>query len=201
MTYPCAVVLAAGYGRRFRAQGGVGPHKLLMPCTGLDGSLRPVLEHTLASLGHWPGERLLVIRQGSDERERFGELARRHGFATLAVPSAGMGDSLSASVRARPEASGWLVLLGDMPWIRPQTLDQVTAALAHHPIAVPVYQGQRGHPVGFAASQRAGLERLSGDVGARQLLSQPGVAWVEVADPGVVRDVDVPADLSGVNQR
>jgi molybdenum cofactor cytidylyltransferase len=195
MNYPCAVVLAAGYGRRFRAQGGAGPHKLLVPCAGLDGRLRPVLENTLASLGDWPGDRLLVIRQGSDERERFSELARRHGFETLAVPSAGMGDSLSAAIRARAQASGWLVVLGDMPWIRSQTLHEVAAALARHPIAVPLYQGRQGHPVGFAASQRAGLERLSGDAGARHLLSHPHVAWVEVTDPGVLRDVDVLADL------
>lgn len=201
MKYPCAVVLAAGYGRRFRAQGGAGPHKLLMPCTGLDGSLRPVVEHALAPLDDWPGERLLIIRQGSDERERLSELARRHGVETLAVPSAGMGDSLSAAVRARAQACGWLVLLGDMPWIRPQTLHQVAAALAQHSIAAPLYQGRRGHPVGFAADQRAGLEQLSGDVGARQLLSQPDVAWVEVSDPGVVHDVDIPADLEGAGRR
>ncbi len=29
-----------------------------------------------------------------------------------------MGATLAAAVRATPEAEGWLVALGDMPWIR-----------------------------------------------------------------------------------
>jgi len=41
------------------------------------------------------------------------------------------------------------------------------------------------------------LAILSADEGARRLLKQPGLCLVEVDDPGVLRDVDTPADLDG----
>ena len=40
-----------------------------------------------------------------------------------------MGATLAAAVRARPEAEGWLVALGDMPWIEPQTIEAVARPL------------------------------------------------------------------------
>ena len=41
----------------------------------------------------------------------------------------GMGDSLSAAVRATADAPGWLVLPADLPLVSPQTLLKVADAL------------------------------------------------------------------------
>ena len=49
----------------------------------------------------------------------------------------------------------------------------------------------RGIPRGPAAR----LALLSADEGARRLLGQPGLRLVEVEDPGVLLDIDTPADL------
>lgn len=196
MSGPCAVVLGAGYGRRFAEHAGREANKLLAPCIGLDGSERVVLAHSLSAFSQWAGERLLVLRQGS---ERLGELTAlgvSHGFDTLVVPSAGMGDSLSAAVRARAGAAGWLVALGDMPWIRAQTHSRIASALSAGHACVPVYQGKRGHPVGFDAAYAQALMSLSGDQGGRGLLEQGRVTLIEVDDPGVLRDVDLPEDLA-----
>jgi molybdenum cofactor cytidylyltransferase len=64
-------------------------------------------------------------------------------------------------------------------------------------MAAPVYQGQRGHPVGFSHAMRAGLEALDGDRGARTLLEQHAarLSLFEVNDPGCLADVDTPDDL------
>lgn len=196
MNGPCALVLAAGYGRRFGEQAGEGTNKLLAPCVGLDGSRRALLEQALVNFGRWRGERLLVVRQGSDRLAELGALGARHGFECLIVASAGMGDSLSAAVRATPNASGWLVALGDMPWVRPETLLQVAARITADQACVPVYQGRRGHPVGFGRGYAGGLAALQGDQGGRRLLEQGQVTLLEVDDPGVLQDVDVPGDLA-----
>ena len=60
-----------------------------------------------------------------------------------------------------------------------------------------MHRGERGHPVGFAARYRAALMALSGDEGARSVVAANAadVMTIEVDDPGVVRDVDRPADL------
>ena len=76
---------------------------------------------------------------------------------------------------------------------------KIAAALAAGaPIAAPVYQGVRGHPVGISSAFRQQLEALSGDEGARSVLRNNAhmIELIEVDDPGVCRDIDTPADLS-----
>lgn len=113
----------------------------------------------------------------------------------------GMGHSIRAGVVARPEAAGWIVLPGDMPTVQPKTLQSVARALDQHSIAYAQYRGQRGHPVGFSAELYSELARLSGDQGARRLVARYAAHAVEVDDPGVLIDVDTPADLERVRAR
>ncbi|NRF88788.1 NTP transferase domain-containing protein, partial [Burkholderia gladioli] len=105
----------------------------------------------------------------------------------------------AAAVRASRDAGGWLVALGDMPWVAPASIRAVARELAsgRNTIAAPHHQGRRGHPVAFAAVHRDALAALDGDTGARALLLAHEVAEVEVDDPGVLRDVDTRDDLAG----
>jgi molybdenum cofactor cytidylyltransferase len=85
-----------------------------------------------------------------------------------------------------------------MPWIAPETIAAVARSLeAGASIVAPSYRGQRGHPVAFGAGYRAALLALDGDRGARELVqdAKSSLELVEVDDPGVLRDVDAPADL------
>jgi molybdenum cofactor cytidylyltransferase len=109
-----------------------------------------------------------------------------------------MGASLACGVAAALDADGWIVALGDMPWIAPTAIAAVADAIkAGAEIAAPSYRGERGHPVGFAQSYGRALSTLGGDEGARTILAarQWAVRVVEVDDPGVIRDVDQPEDL------
>ena len=113
----------------------------------------------------------------------------------------GMGHSLAAAVRAEADAPGWVVALGDMPRVAAHSIEAVIAALhSGARIAVPTYQGKRGHPVGFAASCREELLALRGDAGARGVLQRYAaeVVTVEVDDPGILQDVDTAEDLEGL---
>ena len=110
----------------------------------------------------------------------------------------GMGTSLAVGIARNPEASGWLVALADMPWIAPETIGAVATAIRQGAgIAAPTFQGTRGHPVGFASAYRESLLSLSGDRGARSLLQGRAaeVCLVPCDDPGVLLDIDTPADL------
>ncbi len=105
----------------------------------------------------------------------------------------GMGHSLAAAVREAGDASGWVIALGDMPRVATRSIDAVIAALkAGARIALPTHHGERGHPVGFAASLREDLLALRGDAGARGVLQRYAaeVVTVEVDDPGILQDVD-----------
>ena len=62
-------------------------------------------------------------------------------------------------------------------------------------IIVPQHAGQRGNPVIFGRAHFAGLQSLTGDKGARDLLSGPGVTLVGVDSDAVLRDIDTPEAL------
>jgi molybdenum cofactor cytidylyltransferase len=188
----CAIVLAAGQGSRFQAIAGQGSSKLLARCVGRDGIERPVLEHTLINLQGIVDQVLVVTRPGSLE---IIALAHQYDSELLLLASPGMGDSIAAAVAAEPHHRAWLIVLGDMPFILPETLQQLVAAQSDELIIVPFHKGERGQPVGFGRLYGPSLITLTGDQGARRLFKEGSVQSVEVADPGVLWDVDVPERL------
>lgn len=188
-----AIVLAAGQGSRFRAAAGADQDKLLADCIGLDGVTRPVIEQVLMNLPERVVRRWLVT---SPDRQAVIRLATAYGCEVLLLDSAGMGDSIAAAVAASGSADGWLVVLGDMPFIQPSTLERVIDAVQDDGISVPVRAGKYGHPVAFGRALGLRLMALSGDRGAKPLFAQAVVREVQVEDPGVLWDVDLPQALS-----
>lgn len=192
---PVVIVLAAGRGSRFS-----GPrHKLaqdLGPSSVLGQTLANAIESRLP---------VVVVTTELLAAEAARWVARRDIVLLPAVGSAGagplgMGYSIAAGVAARPEASGWLVLPGDMPLVRPATLVAVAAALAQAPVVYAQHHGRRGHPVGFAAELFSELVQLSGDEGARRVMARYPSQALELDDPGVLVDVDTVADLVAVRE-
>ena len=110
-----------------------------------------------------------------------------------------MGGTLAQVVAAAPaNTSGYIIALADMPFIHPDSIRAVAAALqGGATLVAPAYRGQRGHPVGLAASYRDELLALQGDAGARDIIKRDAALMqlIEVDDPGVLRDIDTPADL------
>jgi molybdenum cofactor cytidylyltransferase len=192
MTTPATViVLAAGRGSRF----GGTTHKLAQPF-GSANVLATTIANALAS-----GLPTVVVTTAALVPTVQAVVAARDIVLLPPVGSAsreplGMGYSIAAGVAARSQASGWLVLPGDMPLIRPETLQAVALALEGHPVAFTQYRGRRGHPVGFAAELYSDLVKLSGDEGARRLVARYPSHAVEVDDPGAMFDVDTPDDLA-----
>jgi molybdenum cofactor cytidylyltransferase len=110
----------------------------------------------------------------------------------------GMGASLACAARAAGRAAGYVIALGDMPFVRPSTIAAVRDALAAGaPLVAPYFRTRRGHPVGIAGEFHDELLALRGDEGARQLLArnEGRLRKLPVGDPGVVRDIDTPGDL------
>ncbi|UEH07214.1 nucleotidyltransferase family protein [Pseudomonas sp. HN8-3] len=186
-----AIVLAAGQGSRFRAEAGADQDKLLAACVGPDGVIRPVIEQVLRNLPERVVTRWLVTSPGRGEVIR---LAEAYGCQVVLLDSSGMGDSIAAAVKASGAADGWLVVLGDMPFIQSSSIERLIASVEG--ITVPVSAGQYGHPVAFDHTFGPALMALSGDRGAKPLFAQTQVREVQVDDPGVLWDVDVPQRLS-----
>jgi molybdenum cofactor cytidylyltransferase len=170
---------------------------MLAPVDGV-----PLAVVTARALIAGTGDALAVVREGDELLARALREAGCEVLASDACPR-GMGASLAAAVKASRSAGGWLVALGDMPGIRPGTYAAVKRALAEGAVvaaAVDEATGRRGHPVAFAGSLGDELARLDGDEGAKGLIARhaPRFVAVPVADPGIFRDVDTPADLAAV---
>jgi len=175
---PTVIVLAAGKGERFRASGATQDKLQSLLCG------RSVREHVLAAV------RVSGLPWHVVEREDTAHLF-----------NPGMGDSIACGVAATPDAHGWLILPADLPLIQPHTLLAVAEALEQHAVVVPRYEGQQGHPVGFAPTCLEALLQLTGDHGARAVVAQQGVCRIDVEDEGCVLDVDTVDALIQVETR
>jgi molybdenum cofactor cytidylyltransferase len=169
---PVVLVLASGRGERFIASGGSGS-KLQALLGG-----RTVLSRTL-------------------------DAVRASGLPWHIEDAGhpGMGDSISAAVRATRDAPGWLVLPGDLPLVQPGTLRVVAQALVNAEVVVPTFGGQRGHPVGFSATCREALSALSGPKGAASVVQSHAVTEWPVADEGILVDIDTVQALAEAQRR
>lgn len=180
-----AIVLAAGLSRR------MGAAKLAMHVDGV-----PMLARTLGVVRE-AGLPLLLVTGGHEAAVRAvaGDVPQVHadGFAL------GLAESLKAGLRAAPaEWDAALVVLGDMPFVQPATLQLLAEALAGGVLAVvPVQGAARGNPAGFARPAWPALMALEGDRGARAALDALGVVEIMVQDAGVHRDIDRPEDVAG----
>ncbi|HAK91122.1 molybdenum cofactor cytidylyltransferase [Massilia sp. UYP32] len=185
------ILLAAGRGRRFDPAG--QRNKLLQR---LPGGELVVAASARTLLAVFP--RVVAVAPPDDGG--VGDVLRQLGCEVTVCPDAdgGMGLSLAHAIRHSLDApgQGWLVALGDMPFVAPSTLQALAAAIEEGAaIAAPLFGGRRGNPVAFGARHRDDLLALDGDQGARRLLAGSPVAAIDVLDSGILRDIDSPSDL------
>lgn len=187
------ILLAAGYSKRF------GDAKLLQR---LPGGIPVCIAAAQAMQEHLPNT-LAVIRKDDDLlKTAFEEI----GLKAIENPYAdeGMGTSLASGINATTESTAWLIALADMPWINPATIGLLADHLRHGAsIVAPTYQGQRGHPVGFASHWRNSLGTLSGDKGAKRLIKDHTreLILVDTQDLGILKDIDFPKDLESFSSQ
>ena len=141
-------------------------------------------------------EVVVVVRHAEASHTFEGE-----GCRTVVCENAaeGMGASLACAVRAAGPQQGYIVALGDMPFVRRTSIAAVREALERGaPIVQPFFRARRGHPVGFAGRFFPELIALQGDEGARRIIAahEQALVKIPVGDPGVIRDIDTPDDLT-----
>jgi molybdenum cofactor cytidylyltransferase len=186
------LVLAAGQSRRF----GADKRRALLPCG------RTLLQASIDNTQAVFGTTWVVLREDDDPSA----LGIPCGVNIVRSPDAGlgMGHSLAAGIRAlqASPAAAVAILLGDMPWIAPETLRALVTMADAERIALPVHQGRRGHPVIIGRRFWPALLELEGDRGAKAVIADNAdcVDVFECSDAGVLRDADTPDVLVSLAQ-
>ena len=184
------VLLAAGRSTRFDAG-----NKLLAEVDGVpivrraaETLCRSAVDEVVVVLGH-EADRVAEALDGLDVTAR-----RNEDYDGGQSTSVGTGVEVA-------RRDGWdavVFALGDMPFVRPATVDALRAVYeaGDGTIAAAAYEGKRGHPVLFGAEHYDALASVTGDRGGRRLVEEhEDAVLVETDDPGVTRDVDYEADL------
>lgn len=203
---PVGILLAAGKSSRF------GSNKLLYPV--IDNT--PMIISSAAKLVSVLPNSIVVINHAlSSLTTQLEETGIRVVINQQAEQ--GMGSSIACGVRASESqnsenlnnkslnskdkdnyASGWLIMLADMPYLKTQTIQQIASQLnSGVNIVAPSYNQKRGHPVGFSKTYKNELLALNEDIGARELLKKyhAKLELVSVDDKGVLIDIDQTSDL------
>lgn len=191
MSRIAAVVLAAGYSSRF------GANKLLQLFRG-----KPLVWYAVEAATASKAEPVIVVT-GNDSRLVKDTLAKMPvELVDNSDFSTGLSSSLKLGVKnVPPDCDGAIILLGDMPFVRPETIDRlldVFSLPSFQGIAAPIYQGRRGNPVLWSRRFFQEILALEGDRGAKLLLTKyAGLIYeLEVDDPGVHIDIDTTEDFA-----
>jgi molybdenum cofactor cytidylyltransferase len=181
------LVLAAGGSRR------LGRPKQLLPYGG--GTL---LDHVLGTARACRFDQLVCVLGGASEDVRATVDLRGADVVVNREFGTGCSSSIAAALgTVDPRIDVLVLMLGDQPGVRPETVAALLAGRGDAPLAACRYESGRGHPLAFARSTFGDLATLHGDKGVWRLMDRSDV--VEVIVPGAVpRDVDTWADYEAV---
>ena len=159
--YIVGIILSAGESKR------MGTPKQLLPW-GKTIILQQVIDNATASR---LGAILLILGSRADD------IADK---ITIPIPAKtrilvnhdfkdGMSSSVKCGINNAPvDAEAYMLLLGDQPFIDPDIINKLIDSFHTHRqgIVIPIYEGQRGHPVIFDAKYKNELLAI-GDRGAK----------------------------------
>ncbi|MEM1430869.1 MAG: NTP transferase domain-containing protein [Pseudomonadota bacterium] len=183
------LLLAAGHSRRFGTD-----DKLLGDLHG-----KPLVAHAAEAVRLAGLDVLLAVAEEPKVAEAL------PGF-TIVAPGAGR-PSHSASLMAgvaRAEALGaerLLVVLGDMPWVTPTLLRAVIARTSAAQPAAVTDGARRSSPACWPRARFDALRALTGDTGARALLSQIPEAALVRTTASALADIDTADELRLARER
>ena len=181
------LVLAAGGSRR------LGRPKQLLPYG--DGTL---LDHVLGTARACRFDQLICVLGGSSEDVRATVDLRGADVVVNREFGTGCSSSIATALSTvDPRIDVLVLMLGDQPGVRPETVATLLAGRGDAPLAACRYESGRGHPLAFARSTFGDLATLHGDKGVWRLMDRSDVVEVVVAG-AVPRDVDTWADYEAV---
>jgi molybdenum cofactor cytidylyltransferase len=189
MSEVAAVILAAGRSTRF-AGDEPGTTKLIAELHG-----KPLVRHVADAALASAARPVIVVTGHACDAVTAALAGLQITFVHNESYATGLASSLRTGVAAAPqEPAGAIILLGDMPLVTVDLIDQLIRQFEKSvgtDAIVPVIKGRRGNPVLLARSLFPAVARLTGDEGARRLLQHRGIHVVEIATAGEAASADI----------
>lgn len=181
------VILAAGLSRR------AGQYKMTLPLGD-----RTVIEHTLAGMAEVV-ERIYVVI--GHQAKRLRELLAGRPRVELVMNEdyqSGMFSSVKAGI-ARVRAERFFLLPGDHPLVEANVYRALLRSDGE--IVIPTFQGRKGHPVLLRSGLIPEILAQPPDATLRDYIARKGHVTVEVADEGILLDIDTLDDYHALVAR
>lgn len=141
---------------------------------------------------------IVVFGHGADALQQAFEHEQRVTFAVNPDPDRGQLSSLQTGLALT--STNVLFQPIDYPALHASTIAALAASTA--PLALPVHQGRRGHPVRINAAIARELLALPATAQARDVIRAhyPEADFISVDDPGTVTDIDTPEDYAQLSE-
>ncbi len=188
-----AVVLGAGRSRR------MAPHNKLLVS---DKAGRPMIARVADNVLSSNARPILVVTGHQAEQVEHALGGRPVRYVHAPDYAEGLSASLKAGIAAvPPECAAAVVCLGDMPLVTGRIIDRLLSMYDPEEgrlIVLPTFRGKQGNPMVWDKRFFPDILQISGDTGARFLVSKHAefVCEVEVADDAVLRDFDTTESLT-----
>jgi CTP:molybdopterin cytidylyltransferase MocA len=190
-----AIILAGGASSR------MGSAKALLD---LDG--QPLISRLIQTIRQVDSISGIILVTGHEANRIREALQPNHDVSFIHNPNHRTGEMLSsvkAGVNAvRDSWDGFFLMLLDQPAIKSTTLAIMGQAWpdSRPAVVIPAYQTKNGHPLLIASRCVGSIVSVPGDATLRDFVvqHQSQTQIVEVDDPGILTDVDTPAEYQRV---
>jgi len=189
-----SILLAAGQSKRMS-----GENKLIKSVKGI-----PLIKCALNNiLKSHVNEIIIVLGYQNETIEKLIDKTSRIKFVFNSNFESGMASSIKKGIKKlSKKTDSFFISLGDMPSINYDTYNQLIKCNKNKKAIVPMFKGQQGNPVLFPKSFEEKLLSIQGDSGAKKILeiNKKEVLYLEINDPGIIRDLDVPNDFNNLSK-
>ncbi|HIF82680.1 MAG TPA: nucleotidyltransferase family protein [Candidatus Marinimicrobia bacterium] len=184
------LILAAGGSSRMGDE-----NKLMIPFQG-----KPMLNHVVnASLNSNLTQTFVVVGHQSSEIKN---LIQSDNIQCLENEQweMGMASSIVAGISQLKQFDGFLILLGDMPLVTPELINEIIVHGSADKIVIPIKDGLHGNPVFFGSKFRDELLTLYGDSGAKKVIQDnlSSMIKIEIQSNIIFKDYDTKESLESV---
>jgi Uncharacterized MobA-related protein len=182
-----AVILAAGYSSRAEA------FKLELDLYG-----KTVMERCIEAISPFC-TRMIVV--GGYKIEKIAAILEKYSRVEIVVNcryNEGMFTSVKEGIR-HVRGERFFFTPGDYPLIRREVCERLLAQEGE--IVIPVFNGQKGHPVLFSGRLAREILQMADTANLRDYINQKGFKALTVEDEGVLTDLDTQEDYRQILEK